>query len=123
SDERSDLFSLGVTIYRMFAGGAYPYGEIEPFSRPRFGRPAPLARLRPDLPVWLDPVLAKAIAPLPGDRTADAVELVFELENGLSRGSGAALRPRPLYARNPLLFWQAATLILAALLVAVLALR
>lgn len=123
SDERSDLFSLGVTIYRMFAGGAYPYGEIEPFSRPRFGRPVPLARLRPDLPVWLDPVLAKAIAPLPGDRIADAVELVFELENGQSRGAGAALRPRPLYARNPLLFWQAATLILAALLLAVLALR
>ena len=44
-DEFSDLFALGVTVYRMFSA-AYPFGEIEPFSRPRFGKPAPLSRYR-----------------------------------------------------------------------------
>ncbi|HLG88204.1 MAG TPA: protein kinase [Alphaproteobacteria bacterium] len=123
SDERTDLFALGVTIYRIFSGGAYPYGEIEPFSRPRFGRPVSLARLRPDLPVWLEPVLFRAIATTPDERFADVVELAFELENGLTRSPAIGRRRRSLYDRNPLLFWQAATLILAALLIAILALR
>ena len=34
-DEFSDQYALGATLYRMFSG-RYPYGEIEPFSRPRF---------------------------------------------------------------------------------------
>ena len=38
-DERSDQFALGVTIYRLFSGGAYPYGEIEPFSIHASARP------------------------------------------------------------------------------------
>ena len=27
ADEASDIFALGVTLYRMFSGGGYPYGE------------------------------------------------------------------------------------------------
>ena len=45
-DEFSDLYALGVTVYRTFTA-AYPYGEIEPFSRPRFGKPASALPLSP----------------------------------------------------------------------------
>jgi serine/threonine protein phosphatase PrpC len=114
----SDVFALGATLYRMFAGGAYPYGEIEPFSTPRFGRPKPLASLRPDLPAWLDAVLARAVAADPGERPADAIELACELEAGMAKGGGKRLssRPLPLYERNPLLFWKLTALLLLGLL-------
>jgi serine/threonine protein phosphatase PrpC len=115
-DEASDLYALGVTVYRMFCG-AYPHGEIEPFSRPRFGRPRPLSAKRPDLPAWLDAMLQKAVAVDPRDRHGDVLEFAFELESGAARTSPCP-RAKPLYERNPLLFWQglgAALVILLAI--------
>ena len=47
ADESSDIFALGVTIYRMFTGGAYPYGEVEAFAQPRLGKATPLGSCGP----------------------------------------------------------------------------
>ena len=113
-DERADLFALGVTLYRMFTG-AYPYGEIEPFQRPRWGAPAPLQQRRPDLPGWLDLALGRAIAVAQADRPADAIELALELESGAGRPNSVRQR-KPLLARNPARFWQGACLVLLVLL-------
>jgi serine/threonine protein phosphatase PrpC len=121
--ERSDLFALGVTLYRMFSGGTYPYGEIEPFSHPRFGRPQPLTRHRPDLPPWLDLLLARTLAVEPGDRIGDALELAFELEQGQSRARPPAPCRRSLYERNPVLVWQGVAAMLFLALLAVVRLR
>lgn len=113
-DEASDLYALGVTCYRMFAD-AYPYGEIEPFCRPRFGRPRPLSARRPDLPAWLDAALRRAVAVDPRERQGDAMEFAFELESGAARAAPAP-RVAPLYDRDPLLFWKGVSLALAILL-------
>ena len=121
-DEHSDQFALGVTLYRLFAN-AYPYGEIEPFSRPRFGKPAPLARHRPDLPAWLDAVIARALSVDPAQRFGDAIEFAHELENGASWAGPAAAPRRSLYARNPLLFWQGCSALLFVLMMVLLARR
>jgi serine/threonine protein phosphatase PrpC len=111
--QATDVFALGVTVYRMFARGGYPYGEIEPFTTPRFtGKPKPLAAYRPDLPGWLDAVLGKALAVNPKDRYSDAIELAFDLENGLARGGQVKMQRQPLYERNPLLFWKLTSLFL-----------
>ena len=116
-NEKTDVFAIGVTLYRMFASGAYPYGEIEPFSTPRFGKPKSLTLHRPDLPAWLDAVLAKALAVNSDDRYADAMELAFEIENGLAKGGQVRSQKPPFYARNPVLFWQLFSLILFGLLI------
>ena len=120
-DERTDLYALGVTIYRMFSG-AYPYGEIEPFSRPRFTRPATkLATLRPDLPDWLDQAVQRAVAAKPEERQADVLELLHALDD--PAGNPVSARPyRSMLDRNPVLFWQVIALLLAAGLIVVLAL-
>ncbi len=111
-DERSDLFALGVTLWRMWAGGAYPYGEVETFSRPRFGRPAALEGRRPDLPSWLGQSLARAIAPDPRERHGDVLEFVLELEANMATGGPAVPRRFSLYERDPVRFWQVVSALL-----------
>ena len=114
-DELSDLYALGVTIYRAFCG-RYPYGEIEPFSKPRFGRPESLGAKRPDLPAWLDAALLRAVAADPRDRYGDVLEFAFELENGAARVHPIATRKKSLYDQNPLAFWKVLSLFLFFLL-------
>ena len=121
-DEKSDLFALGVTMYRVFAR-AYPYGEVEPFSRPRFAKAEPLSRYRADLPAWLDAALARATAVKPADRHGDVLEFAFECENGALRNPPVAARKRSLHERNPLRFWQAVSALLFIALVVSLARR
>lgn len=120
-DAASDIFALGVTLFRAFAGGTSPYGEIEPFSRPRFGSPRALATCRPDLPAWLDHVLAKAMAPDPRHRFADATELRLALEAGPAATPPAAGRRLPLYQRDPVMVWQIVAVLQALALLAALA--
>lgn len=84
-DKQSDLYALGVTLYRMFSKGYYPYGEVEPFTRPNFDKPVPLGQYRPDFPSWLEVLLARAVNPEKG--FTNAMDLAFELENGLARGT------------------------------------
>ncbi|HJW80756.1 MAG TPA: hypothetical protein VJ396_00805, partial [Acidiferrobacterales bacterium] len=102
----------GVTLYRLLSGGHYPFGEVEAFSRPRFAKRVPLTRYRPDLPAWLDAMLARATAIEPAERYGDAMELVFEFEHNLAHGPRVLTRHTSLYERNPLRFWQVVSLLL-----------
>jgi serine/threonine protein phosphatase PrpC len=120
-DAASDLFALGVTLFRAFSGH-YPYGEIEPFSHPRFGKPRSLPALRPDLPAWLDYALERCLAIDPANRFADTMELAHALESGPTV-SPPPRRRQSLYQRNPLLFWQAISTLLALMLLASWAMR
>jgi serine/threonine protein phosphatase PrpC len=115
STEKSDQFALGVTVYRMFTG-RYPYGEIEPFTRPKFHAPTPLTAHRPDLPAWLDKTIRQALAPNADDRYDDVLEFLFELEHGADRASPIRIERKALYERNPLLFWKVVSAMLAVLL-------
>lgn len=114
-DARSDLFALGVTLYRAWSG-AWPYGEIEPFQRPQFGRPTPLATYRPDLPRWLGAVLIRAVAVRPEDRQDDVIELILELEHGAEMPGVFQHDRLTLLTRDPVRLWQAVSLLLVLVL-------
>lgn len=119
--EASDQFALGVTLYRLFTG-RYPYGEVEAFSRPRFGQPVPPSRHRPDMPGWLEAAILRAIAVDPAQRFGDVLELVHALESGGARAIRRA-EARPLIERNPALFWQLVSIVLAIALIVAMATR
>ncbi len=107
ADAMSDLYALGVTLYRWLSG-RLPYGEIEPYQTMRFRRdPVAPSRLRPELPIWLDHLVLKAVARDRRQRFETAEELVLALERGASRPLGAPLAT-PLIRRDPAALWKIA---------------
>lgn len=103
-DELTDQFALGVTLYRWLTG-EWPFGEQEAFQRPRFGKPAPPSRHRPEIPSWLDDAIVTAIQPDRDARFGDIVELLRALERGGSL-EVVSRRAVPLIERDPARFWQ-----------------
>ena len=114
-NEATDIYALGVTIFRTFAG-EFPYGNVDATSPPRRDRPTPLSTLRPDLPAWVQAVLSRAIAADPAERFRDTTEFAIEMEAGPSRAPTAVQRPRTLYERHPIRFWQGVAALLAGAL-------
>lgn len=74
-DGRSDVYSLGCVLYEALVGDSPHGGQTAQDSLTnRFVEPVPPIRLgRPEVPPWVDEVVAKAMARSPADRftTAD----------------------------------------------------
>ena len=121
-NEATDIYALGVTIFRAFTS-EFPYGNPDATSAPRRDRPTPLSALRPDLPAWLQAALGRAIAADPAERFRDMTEFAVEMEAGPVRAPPAVRRPRTLYERNPVRFWQGVAALLACALLLSLLLR
>ncbi|HYD63450.1 MAG TPA: bifunctional protein-serine/threonine kinase/phosphatase [Noviherbaspirillum sp.] len=102
---QTDVYAAGVTLYFTLTRH-YPYGEIEPFQRPRFVEPVLPSRYRPDIPLWLENVLLRAVARDPADRFETAEEFLIALERGASNPI-APRGPVPLAKRDPLALWRA----------------
>lgn len=121
---RSDIFSLGVLTYQMLTG-KLPYGAEVAKCRTR----AAQNRLRydsvlhedRDIPAWIDGVLRKAVHPDPAKRYGELSEFLYDLRHP-NRAFLDKTRP-PLLERNPVAFWKGVSLILAAVIVVLVALK
>lgn len=110
-NERTEIFSIGVTLYQALTG-QLPFGEIERFQTPAFRDPKPPVSLNPIVPPWLDAIIMRACAIEPESRYSHFSELLFDLTNP------DKVRPwhadsAPLIERHPVLFWKITALIFA----------
>ena len=100
-DAQSDLFALGVTLYQLLTGGKLPYGEVKPYQAGRYWRdPTAPSRRNPEVPIWLDHVVLKAVARDKRQRFETAEEMLLALERGASRPLTAP-PATPLMQRDP----------------------
>lgn len=121
-NEQTDVYALGVTMFQAMTG-AYPYGNADAVSPPRRDKPANLLLLRPDLPAWLQSTINRAIALDPVERFQDMMEFAVEMESGPTRAAPPIRKPRTLYERAPLQFWQGVAALLAVALLVVLMMK
>ena len=117
-DRRVDLYSLGVITYELLTG-QLPYGK-------GFVNSASVNKLEyvsasyrnPDIPVWIDGALRKAVAKQPSRRYAVLSEFVTDLSK--PNPQFAEFEARALLERDPVGFWKGVSAILGGIVLCLL---
>jgi serine/threonine-protein kinase len=99
-DARSDLYSAGCLLYELLTGrppftGDSPVAIAYQHVREN---PIPPSRIDPDIPLWADAIVLKAMAKAPGDRYQSAAEMRADLQRAASGMPVAAPTRMDVYA-------------------------
>ncbi|HEY3324052.1 MAG TPA: FHA domain-containing serine/threonine-protein kinase [Planctomycetota bacterium] len=105
-DHRSDLYSLGVTYYRILLGRLPFTGKDakEIMEKQVFDEPEPVRKYDPNLAPAIYTVTSKLLKKKPSERYQNAAALITDLETALQQIKGglkgpALPQPRPLPSR------------------------
>ncbi|MCA9166093.1 MAG: serine/threonine protein kinase [Planctomycetales bacterium] len=100
-DQRSDVYSLGVTLYELLTLQPALNGQTraELMRQITDREPTPCGRLNPHIPRDLQTIVQRAIEKLPESRYSSAAELAADLERFLH---GTAIIARPVAVREKL---------------------
>ncbi|HTM24389.1 MAG TPA: serine/threonine-protein kinase [Vicinamibacterales bacterium] len=89
ADARSDLYAVGVLLYRLWTG-RLPFEGDTPFAiahKQLHDMPTPLNVACPTLPAWCDAILARALAKDPAERFQKAQDFKSALASSSSLGT------------------------------------
>jgi len=97
-DHRSDIYSLGVTLYELATQGNGPYAATREqcetvLSQVRSGQFLPLRSQAPDIPPALESVILRAMNFRPEQRYSDAGQLASDLERYLEQAPASQSTP------------------------------
>ena len=92
-DARSDIFSMGVLSYEMLTGIRPFTGDSVPqiMEAVKSRNPQPPTKLNPEIPLWLEDIMAKMLAKNPDRRFGSCGEISKAINRHLSSGSEKTL--------------------------------
>jgi len=98
-DHRTDLFSLGSVMYAMCTGQS-PFRRETTMAVLRQiceGTPRTIREINPNIPVWLERIIARLHAKNPADRYQTAGDTADLLKQWLAHVEQPSVHPRPRY--------------------------